>query len=87
MTNHTDFACFAFGRFRNLSLVKTMFAIWGRFAYAQAKTVIVPSERARSFAQLQGAGECVTVIPNGIHLANFQKPVSLEERYWANRVL
>jgi 1,2-diacylglycerol 3-alpha-glucosyltransferase len=80
MTTHTDFAYFIFGRFRDAPILKKLFALWGKRAYRCAQAVVVPSEKARSFPQLVSAADRLTVIPNGIQLERYQRPVSSEER-------
>ena len=80
MTSHTDFEYFMFGRFRNVRIIGTLFGIWGKRAYRMAETVIVPAEKARDFPHLRPIGDKVIVIPNGIELERYQKPVSAEEK-------
>ena len=80
MTTHTDFAYFIFGRFRDAPILKKMFALWGKCAYRRAQAVIVPSEKARSFPHLVSVADRLTVIPNGIQLERYQRPVSSEEK-------
>ncbi len=80
MTTHTDFAQFIFGRYGRTRPVRAMCRVWGRHAFREADTIVVPSEKARTFPQLNSVAERVTVIPNGIRLDHYQKPVSAEER-------
>lgn len=80
MTTHTDFEYFIFGRFRGVWAVKMLARMWGKPTYRQAEKVIVPSEKARSFPHLQPVADRVAVIPNGIQLERYQKPVSPDEK-------
>ena len=80
MTAHTDFAYFIFGRFRGDPILKKLFAIWGKHAYRLAKAVIVPSEKAAALPQLASTANRLTVIPSGIQLERYQRPVSSEQR-------
>ena len=80
MTAHTDFAYFIFGRFRGDPILKKLFAIWGKHAYSLAKAVIVPSEKAAALPQLASTANRLTVIPSGIQLERYQRPVSSEQR-------
>ena len=80
MTTHTDFEYFIFGRFRGAWPVKMLAGAWGKRAYRQAEKVIVPSEKARTFPHLRPVADRVTVIPNGIQLERYQKPVSSDEK-------
>lgn len=80
MTTHTDFEFFMFGRFRGIWIIRKLAAVWGKRAYKMAETVIVPAEKARDFPHLQPVRDKVTVVPNGIELDRYQKPVSPEEK-------
>ena len=80
MTTHTDFEYFIFGRLRGSPAVKMLARLWGKRAYRQAETIVVPSEKARAFPHLQPFADKVTVIPNGIQLERYQKPVSPDEK-------
>ena len=80
MTTHTDFEYFMFGRFRGLQIIQTLFGVWGKRAYRIAEKVIVPAEKARDFPHLRPLRDKVVVMPNGIQLDCYQKPVSSEEK-------
>ena len=80
MTTHTDFEYFMFGRFRGLPIIQTLFGVWGKRAYRIAEKVIVPAEKARDFPHLRPLRDKVVVMPNGIQLECYQKPVSSEEK-------
>ena len=79
MTTHTDFEYFIFGRFRNAPVVKKLSGIIGKRVYKEAVSVIVPSEKARAFPHLLTVADKVKVMPNGISLERYQKPVSSDE--------
>lgn len=80
VTTHTDYAKFFFGRFGDSILIRGMAKLYGKLLYRRAQAVIVPSEKAHGLAMVQAAGNRVTVIPNGIMLERFQRPVSAEDR-------
>ena len=80
MTTHTDFAYFVLGRFREVPILKKLFALWGRHAYRLASAVVVPSEKARSFSHLACVSDRLIMIPNGIQLERYQRHISPEER-------
>ena len=80
ITAHTDYATYAFKRFHESRPVRMTMKVFGKRFYRHAKAVVAPSEKARHFAQLQPAEDRVTVIPNGIRLERYQKPVSPEEK-------
>ena len=80
MTTHTDFAYFIFGRSGNAPGLRQCFALWGRCAYHRARVVIVPSEKALSIPQVAWVKDRLKVIPGGIRLERYQKPVTPEER-------
>ena len=80
MTTHTDYAHFLFGKHRDARPVQKLMSTWGKLAYQPADRIIAPSEKARRFAQLQSVSDRVTVIPNGIPLSRYQKPVSAAEK-------
>ena len=80
ITAHTDYATYAFKRFHESRPVRITMRAFGKRFYRHAKAVVAPSEKARHFAQLQPAGDRVTVIPNGIRLERYQRPVTAEER-------
>ena len=79
MTVHTDYSQYAFGKAENRRAVRLLFRMLGRIIYRGVDTVIAPSEKALSFAQLEPVQRTV-VIPNGIHMETFQKPCPPEER-------
>lgn len=79
-TLHTDYAYFAFKRYHDILPVHVLMSLFGKRNYRDARAVIVPSEKARYFAPIQACGKPVVVIPNGIRLDHFQKPVSAKER-------
>ena len=80
MTTHTDFARFLFGRFHDAPVINALFDLWGRRAYRSAERIIAPSEKARNFARLRSVADRVRVIPNGLQMERYQKPVSAEEK-------
>ena len=80
MTCHTDYAQYLFGRSRDAWPVRRVMAGWGRMTYHSVDRVIAPSEKAKGFIQLRRAADRVTVIPNGIPLQRYQKPVSAGEK-------
>ncbi len=80
MTAHTDYTYFAFGRFQTARPVCSLMRTIGKRVYGNAASVTVPSEKARSFPQLQSVAERIVLIPNGIKLEQYQKPVSAEEK-------
>lgn len=80
MTAHTDYAHYVFGRLRNSAPVRFVMKTWGKRLYRPVTAVIAPSEKARSFAMLQPAAGRVTVIPNGIRLEKYQRPVTAREK-------
>ena len=80
MTTHTDFAYFIFGRFGNAPGLRQCFAFWGKCAYHRARAVIVPSEKAMSIPQVAWVKNRLKVIPSGIRLERYQKPVTSGER-------
>ena len=80
MTTHTDFEYFIFGRFRHTKPVQMLGRALGSLTYRQAEAVIVPAEKARSFAHLQPFADRVVVIPNGIQLERYQRPFSPDEK-------
>ena len=80
ITTHTDYAQYVFGRFKNALCPRLICRMFGRRLYRGAAAVVVPSEKARGFAMAQAAGDRLVVIPNGIHLERFQRPVAAGER-------
>ena len=80
MSTHTDYAQFVFGRAGNMFFVRLIARIYGKIHYRRARAVIVPSEKSRGFAMVRAAGDRVHVIPNGIRLERFQRPVSDGEK-------
>ncbi len=80
MTTHTDYAHYLFGKRKDSRAVRKLMTAWGKLVYQPADRVIAPSEKARHFAQLACVSDRVTVIPNGIPLSRYQRPVSPEER-------
>ena len=80
MTTHTDYAKFFFGRFSDTICVRGIMKLYGKLIYRRAAAVTVPSRKARGLAMVQAAGDRVTVIPNGIPLERFQRPVSAADR-------
>ena len=80
MTTHTDYAQFIFGRFQDALFVRLIAKAYGKRQYRRAEAVVVPSEKARGFAMVQAAGSRLWVIPNGIRLERFRRPVSAGEK-------
>ncbi|MBR3742446.1 MAG: glycosyltransferase, partial [Clostridia bacterium] len=58
------------------ALMKTL----GTKVYKNVAEVTVPSDKARSFPQLQPAADRIVLVPNGIKLEQYQKPVSAQEK-------
>ena len=80
MTTHTDYAHFIFGRYRSGRPVQKLMTGWGKLVYRRAARVIAPSEKAKRFIQLKSVRDRTVVIPNGIPLEHYQKPVSAQEK-------
>ncbi len=80
MTTHTDYAHFLFGRFRDTLPVRKIMTGWGWMVYRPATKVIAPSYKAEHFLQLKHVRDRITVIPNGIPLERYQKPVTPGEK-------
>lgn len=80
VTTHTDYAKFFLGRLSGTGFVKGMAKLYGKLLYRRAAAVTVPSKKAAGLAMVQAAGSRVTVIPNGIPLERFQRPVSAADR-------
>ncbi|MBR3106584.1 MAG: glycosyltransferase [Clostridia bacterium] len=80
MTAHTDYTYYAFGRFQTARPVRAFMQALGKKVYGRAEIITVPSEKARSFPQLQAVADRVVLVPNGIKLEQYQKPVSSEEK-------
>ena len=80
MTAHTDYTYYVFGRFHTARPVCALMRALGKRVYGSAAEVTVPSEKARSFPQLQAVADRIVLIPNGIKLEQYQKPVSAEEK-------
>ena len=80
MTAHTDYAYYAFGRFQTARPVCAIMRTIGKKVYGCANRITVPSEKARSFPQLQAVADRIALVPNGIQLDRYQKPVSPEEK-------
>ena len=80
MTTHTDYAHYIFGRYRSKRPVQKLMTGWGKLVYRRAAKVIAPSEKAKRFIQLKSVRDRTVVIPNGIPVEHYQKPVSAEEK-------
>lgn len=80
MTTHTDFAKYAFGRFYDALPVRAAGKAVSKAFYPHPDAIIVPSVKASKFFWLEPYRENITVIPNGIRLEKFQRPVSEEEK-------
>ena len=80
MTSHTDFAYYIFGPRKDSRIVRSLFNLWGKYAYRGLKDIIVPSEKSRSFSHLQPVADRLTVIPNGIDPAPYRQPLAPEEK-------
>ena len=80
MTTHTDYAHFIFGRYRSRRPVQKLMTEWGNLVYKRAARVIAPSDKAKRFIQLKSVRDRIVVIPNGIPLSHYQKPVAAEEK-------
>ena len=80
MTAHTDYAYYVFRRFHTAWPVRTLMKGLGKIVYRNTAAVIAPSEKVRSFAQVQTILDRVMLVPNGIKLEQYQRPVSTEEK-------
>ena len=80
MTVHTDYAYYAFGRFHTALPVRALMRTLGKRVYRGVSAVTVPSEKARSFPQIHSVLDRVDLVPNGIKLEQYQKPISPEEK-------
>ncbi len=80
ITTHTDYADYLFGGFRKTLPVRLFMNAIGKPFYQSAAAVTAPSEKARDFAMMHSVRDKMRVIPNGIHLERFQKPVSAAEK-------
>ena len=80
MTAHTDYAYYAFGRFHKTWPVRKFMEALGKRVYRKVDTVIAPSAKAGSFSQLQAVKDRTVILPNGIHLEKYRKPVSAQEK-------
>ena len=80
MTVHTDYAYYAFGRFHETPPVRGLMNAIGKRFYRNAAAVTVPSEKARSFPQLLSVTDRIVLVPNGIRLERYRKPVSPAEK-------
>lgn len=80
VTTHTNYEQFIFGRFSSSVCVRGLAKLYGKWLYHRAAAVIVPSEKARGYVIVRVAGDRVSVIPNGIELERFQRPVSAADR-------
>ncbi|MBR6186215.1 MAG: glycosyltransferase [Clostridia bacterium] len=80
MTAHTDYAYYVFGRFESARPVYALMKTLGKKVYKNVAEVTVPSDKARSFPQLQPAADRIVLVPNGIKLEQYQKPVSAQEK-------
>ena len=80
MTAHTNYAYYAFGRFQTARPVCAFMKALGKRIYGKATLVTVPSEKARSFPQLQAVSDRIALVPNGIKLEQYQKPVPAMEK-------
>ena len=80
VTSHTDFYRFAFGRLHASPPARLAAKAFGRGLYPHADAIVVPSEKARRAYWLQQYADRVTVIPGGICLEQFQRPMSRGDR-------
>lgn len=80
MTSHTDYAKFVFGRFSKRLPARVITRAFGKIAYRGCYCIVVPSEKALGFSQLQSVVDRSVVIPNGINLAQYQKVCSPDEK-------
>ena len=80
MTAHTDYTYYAFRRFHTARPVCAFMKALGKRVYGCAELITVPSEKARSFPQLQEVADRIVLVPNGIKLEQYQKPASEEEK-------
>ena len=86
-TIHTDYVQFVFGKHRNNKVIKGIAGLLGKPYYRCVDKIIAPSEKSASYPRISAHKEKVVIIPNGIELEEFQKPVSdaqlraLREKY------
>jgi len=80
MTCHTDYAHFAFGRYKSTKPVRATMRVLGKAFYGKTVAMVAPSKKAANFDCLSPIKDRVTVIPNGIDLDKYRKVLSKEER-------
>ena len=80
MTCHTDYGYFVFGKGRDLAPVRAVMRAAGRILYARAAKVTVPSRKAAGFPFLDSVRGRLTVVPNGMEIEKYRKPLSAEAR-------
>ena len=80
MTVHTDYEQFLFGRFYRFPLFIWFVKQWSKKKYRKAAFVTTPTEKLRDRAQLYSVKDSVLIVPNGIKLEQYNKPVSVEEK-------
>ena len=80
MTVHTDYAQYLFGRCYRFPLFVWIVKQWSKRKYKDAARITTPSEKLRNRAQLHCVKDSVMIIPNGIKLEQYNKPVSKEEK-------
>lgn len=73
MTLHTDYAHYVFGRYKNMKLLRAFVSFLGKVYYRNADVVILPSEKATGYPQVEKVREKLAIVPNGIKLERLQK--------------
>ena len=80
MTCHTDYGYFVFGRLRHAWPFRQIAKLAGSILYRRATAVTVPSEKAARFPFLDGARGRISVVPNGMELEKYRRPMPAAER-------
>ena len=71
MTCHTDYACYVFGKAKDVPVIKALAKVVGAVFYRSADRIVVPSKKALSFPFLSKVKDRLVVIPNGIELKKY----------------
>ncbi len=80
MTLHTDYAHYVFGRYKNMKLLRAFVSFLGKVYYRNADVVILPSEKATGYPQVEKVREKLAIVPNGIKLERLQKTLFPAEK-------
>ena len=81
MTCHTDYSYYLFGKGKDLSLIKGVMSLSGRFLYRKAAKITVPSSKAARFPFLSKVRNRITIVPNGMELEKYQKRFEKGDRH------